>query len=336
MYPLQVLDSAPKVRSFFLHQELNKIEKTDLISGTRWKRTLKLGKYIFNGNFSKLRFIYVESSTTIGSPLELFFLFVSKVLNKKIFMYIRDAYPLFPEEFPVGNIKTQLLYWGWKVSISVYKSVGTKLLFPTRELANLFKLSKSKIGLLPPGANVFKSVSIPMLSHKIGYLGELSSQTGYELMIEALKKVRKQFSDAQLIIVTRRDEVKNIKEDFFEYRFAQAQDIDKVLSDCSICLIARPIKGYNLLTLPVKLFDYMALGKAVVTTDLPAVAKIVEAEGIGLIAEDSAENIANKIIALLKDQNRLKEAQENAFKAIRDKHSWAHRAKDLYQILNNA
>jgi len=225
-----------------------------------------------------------------------------------------------------------LLYWGWKFSMVIYNFVATKLLFPTRELMNLFDLPERKIGILAPGAVIFDHVSLPVLSCKIGYVGETSDQAGFTLMLEAFNKVRENIPDVELVIVAREKEKLKTDKEYVEWKKADFKSLGEALAQCSVCLIPRPIKGYNKLTLPIKFFDYLALGKAVVTTNLPAVARIVESEGVGFVSQDNADDIADKIITLLKNKGRLKTAQENAVKAIREKHSWRNRAENLHGL----
>ena len=86
---------------------------------------------------------------------------------------------------------------------------------------------------------------------------------------------------------------------------------------------------------PVKLFDYMSFGKAVVSTDLPEISKIIRREKIGLVYDGTFEDLAEKIILLLRDKKRLKLAQVNSLRAIRDRYSWAHRAKELHKLITS-
>lgn len=335
MYPLDTLDSAPKVRSFFLHKELNKLEKTYLIEGTRWSRTVKLFIWVLKGGLFRNKAIYVESNTTIGSPIEIVFLILAKVIGKKNYVFIRDAYPIFPEEFPAKNLKTKFLYLGWKISIAVYKFSATKLLFPTQSLANLFNLPADKVVLLPPAATVNRPVFRPIISHIVGYIGEVSKQAGYEIMLKSIELVRNKIPDVKLVIVARKKETRPDKKTYLQWKQASYSQLESVLSDCSICLIPRTSKGYNLITLPIKLFDYMSLGKVVVSTNLPEAARVIDKEKVGIICQDTPESLAASIIYLLEHPEKTKEFQKNSSRAIRERHSWVHRAQELYKLMKS-
>lgn len=336
MYPLSSLDSAPKVRSYFLHKELNRIGSTDLIEGSRLSRSFKLLGWVLSGNIFKNKSIYVESSSSIGSPIELTFLIFARLLNKKIVIFIRDAYPLFPKEFPAINLKQKILYFGWKVSISMYKLAATKLSFPTQALADLFNLSKEKIVLLPPGGNLYRVDVNVIGSNRVGYVGGFSLRYGSKIFIEAILKLRKTVYNFSGVVITRKSE-QSISGSVsgIEFREADSSELGKVLEDVDICVIPLPLTQYNKVTLPVKLFDYMSLGKAVVTTGLPEVARTVEAEEIGVVCKDDAEDLAEKLFDLFNNKSKIKTFKENALKSIRERHSWAHRAQDLHKILTN-
>ena len=337
MYPLKELNSAPKVRSFFLHNELNKIEKTDLIEGSRLSRSLKLIDWLVGGDFIKNRIIYVEASTTVGSPIELLVLTVAKFLRKRIFIYIRDAYPKFPDEFPADSIKTKILYLGWKISFLIYKFLSVKLIFPTKELASSLGIPEDKFLLLPPAGNASEGLRIGAKGHKIGYVGGFNPRYGSDVMIEMVSKLKSKFKDTLLVAVVRSSDLEKIESSSFEgkveFKVVDYGKLKEVLIDVSICFLPLPETPYNKLSLPIKLFDYMSFGKAVVTTNLPAVAKIVREEKIGLVADNNPEDLAEKVSMLFDNERLIKEFQKNSLAAIRLHHSWSHRARKLYEFI---
>ena len=108
------------------------------------------------------------------------------------------------------------------------------------------------------------------------------------------------------------------------------------LWDVDTCLVPRPARGYNALTLPVKLFDYMSLAKAVITTNLPAVAAIVEGESVGIVSRDDPESLAQAVCHLFDHPGDAKRYQLNALEAVRTRHSWRDRAERLLGMMMEA
>ena len=86
----------------------------------------------------------------------------------------------------------------------------------------------------------------------------------------------------------------------------------------------------------VKLFDYMSLGKAIVTAGIPSVAEIVERERVGIVAGDDAESFSDAIVYLFEHPDEVREFQRNALEATRDRHSWRSRAERLIDIMQAA
>ncbi|MEX0621765.1 MAG: glycosyltransferase [Candidatus Woykebacteria bacterium] len=335
MYPLDTLDSAPKVRSYFLHKELDKLEEADLIEGTRLERSWKLLSWVLRGKFFQNKYIYVESSTTVGSPLELIFLLKAKFFGKKVFVFIRDAYPLFPEEFPATTLKQRVLNFGWGISFFVYKLSSTKLVLPNKSFAGIFGLPSEKIAILPSAGEIFNDVK-PKSSNILGYVGGASDRYGANLLVEAVEKAREAVPDVRCKIVVRKSEMVSVKKNkVVELIQGNHRKLKSIFADVSIGVLPLATTDYNRITLPLKLFTYMSLGKAVVSTDLPEVVQIVEKDKVGIVCEDSPQSLADAIIFLLTHQKEREMYQRNSLKAIREKYSWVKRAKFLHDLLTN-
>src|SRR3972149_6877108 len=150
MCPLDVLDRAPRVRSYHLWRELDQLVPTTLVAGRRGERLLKLLSLTVTGRLFRFAAVYVETATASATPADLLALAVLRLLGRPIFIYIRDAYQLFPAEFPPRTIRRKVSYCGWRFSVGVYKRVAARLLFPPTAPAELFDLEDRRWGLLPP------------------------------------------------------------------------------------------------------------------------------------------------------------------------------------------
>lgn len=67
--------------------------------------------------------------------------------------------------------------------------------------------------------------------------------------------------------------------------------------DCGICLIEPICLSYEL-SLPNKLFEYIAAGVPVIASDLPEMAEVVETHGVGLTTRPSVEGIRSAVRVL--------------------------------------
>lgn len=338
MYPLDALDRAPKVRSYHLWRELSLLVPTTLVKGGKARRAWRFLALMATGRLFRFRAVYVESSSASASPADLFVFALMRLLRRPLLIYVRDAYPIFARQFPPRGMRQKISYWGWRFSVQQYKLLATKLLFPTSELADLFDLPDQNWELLPPGGSLLVEQPTTVGGRSVAYVGPLTSPV-VNLLRESMRKVRERSGpEAKCTVVSSRADWDRLAylhlEDWCEYRQASRDELTTALAEADICLVALPPRGYYGLTLPVKLFDYMSLGKAIVTTNLPSAAKIVEDEQVGLVSDDDPESFADAIVYLFEHPDRVKQFQLNALEAIRTRHSWQKRAERLVEMMN--
>lgn len=84
---------------------------------------------------------------------------------------------------------------------------------------------------------------------------------------------------------------------------------------------------------PLKLFDYMANGLAVVASDLSTIREIIEHGKNGhLVQPDNPESLAEGINRLISDPDYRNSLAHQAFRSVQ-KHSWQQRGAELHQFL---
>jgi glycosyltransferase involved in cell wall biosynthesis len=85
--------------------------------------------------------------------------------------------------------------------------------------------------------------------------------------------------------------------------------------------------------IPGKLFEYMAFGLPVVTSDVPTNREIVEQAGCGIVVPSSdAEAYVDAVQQLMGDPELLRRLQENGFRAIETVYSWAPEKSRLIEL----
>jgi glycosyltransferase involved in cell wall biosynthesis len=77
--------------------------------------------------------------------------------------------------------------------------------------------------------------------------------------------------------------------------------INCYLSACDICWLPLRDSGANRGRYPLKINDYMAVGKPVVATDVGDVADLIRRGEFGLLAPDRPDELAQQVIALLRN-----------------------------------
>jgi glycosyltransferase involved in cell wall biosynthesis len=83
---------------------------------------------------------------------------------------------------------------------------------------------------------------------------------------------------------------------------------------------------------PMKVFEYMAAGKAIIVEDTKAVREIIKDGENGLLYKDK-EDLLGKITMLVKDEKLRKRLGINAKKDVFRHHTWSKRIKKLTGLL---
>lgn len=81
---------------------------------------------------------------------------------------------------------------------------------------------------------------------------------------------------------------------------------------------------------PMKLFEYLAAGKAIVTSDLPSIREVLDEDSAEFVPPDDAKALYEKILNLSQNPSRIA-GLENAAKRIAAKYSWSSRADTVLQ-----
>jgi glycosyltransferase involved in cell wall biosynthesis len=87
--------------------------------------------------------------------------------------------------------------------------------------------------------------------------------------------------------------------------------------------------GANRGRFPLKLNDYMALGKATIATDVGDMGTFVRDNHIGFVAEDSAESLAEMTQLLWHDTAARTTFEQQAIALAHTKYNWCRISTDL-------
>ena len=86
---------------------------------------------------------------------------------------------------------------------------------------------------------------------------------------------------------------------------------------------------------PVKMFEYMAAGKPMVTTDIGQIAEVITNNFDGILCRpDNIDELINSTLLLLENEKERKRIGENARLTIKNKHTWQHRANQWNKAIN--
>jgi len=176
---------------------------------------------------------------------------------------------------------------------------------------------------------------------KIVYVGEINEARGIDILISAVKYLKNKIPNFKCILVGDVDRkiMKLIKRSrLSEYIVITGMvDHEKSLhyiSESSVCLCPLRNKGDYPYTYPVKIFEYMALGKAIVATDLPGIRKIIQSGRNGLLVKsENSVAMAAAILELYHNRNTLEDIAKNNLKDI-NKYDWQNINKHIHNQLD--
>ncbi|MEE2700163.1 MAG: glycosyltransferase [Bacteroidota bacterium] len=112
------------------------------------------------------------------------------------------------------------------------------------------------------------------------------------------------------------------------------KNVPNAIAECSIGLICNTDEKRNTLAGPPnKLFNYMTMGLATITVDLPATTSILQKAKCGILLQKrDARHLSSSITKLLDDQDTLRTYQQSALQTADESYNWQSEAEQLFQF----
>lgn len=211
----------------------------------------------------------------------------------------------------------------------------------------------SKISVIPNGVDPVRfKYTVPEprfglqlgLENKtiIGYIGSLVDYEGLSLLINAAYHLRKRRSEFRLLIVGQGPEEKKLKNlvaslDLGDIVvFAGSIPHRSIMPYYSLVdIVALPRLGLPVCEMvsPLKPFEAMAFEKAVVASNVSALAEIVQDGITGILHEkDSVISLTEKLDLLLGDPALRRRLGKNAASWVREERSWSHITSNIVDV----
>lgn len=208
-----------------------------------------------------------------------------------------------------------------------------------------YAISKRKIVVLPDASDpVCEKIALPIENNgsskklRIGYIGSFHKGKGIETLIQLIS----QYANAEYHIVggnqkqvteatSALSKIDNVK----FYGFLSQKEAEKIRVSCDVLLAPYSSKVKSAGTLeigkwmsPLKIFEYMAAGKAIIATDLPVLREVLNETNSILVKENDIRGWVSAIQRLQEPQMRQK-IGEQAYMDFKENFTWDVRAKRL-------
>lgn len=330
-YPLDVLDRAPKVRTYRMIEALAKKALVTVVTGTRSERGASLRQA--GGLLEHIDAIYLESGSSTATFADLWFLHQAHLRQIPLGIFVRDAYQMFPDLYPANGAKGRILSGLYKMTLRFYAAWATALFVPTAGLGAVVP-GKRHI-LLPPAGywapRVTRRGGVP----RIVYVGAGGPHDGIELLLDAYAALVRTMPQVELWLVMRpkdrpKDRAMPAGVVLLE---ASGTRLQSLMQQASIAVIPRADTAYNRLALPVKLMDYLSQGLPVVVTAGSEAARVVAEAEVGLVVGHHPEALAAGLLRILSDENLRDAMSQRAYAFILSQNLWDHRADTVLKTL---
>jgi len=277
----------------------------------------------------------------------------SKILRVPVFTEI-NGLPL--EEGKLNNRSIFRLFF-IRLTFFTYLKFSNRIVTVTegikKELLKKYKVSPSKIKVVPNGANtsLFRPVSTLKCRRElrlkegffyICFVGNIVYWQGLDYLVKSAPLILKKIPNVKFLIVgdgpTKEDLLRLVKQENLTKNFifinsVPYRDVPKYINASDICVLYKiPMKsGFS----PLKLYEYMACKKPVVATDTKGL-EIVKENNTGLlVAPQNSTKLAEAIITLLKDEELRKKMGENGRNLVVKNYSWNASVKKIINIFED-
>lgn len=160
--------------------------------------------------------------------------------------------------------------------------------------------------------------------YQLVFLGHLLEKQGLDIVVGAMPLILKKIPQAQLVIIGFGDyeehlrilaqklEIKD-KVIFMGY-IEDHKEVEKILSQSiiAVAMYKPDSRNFTYWADPAKIKNYLASGLPVILTNVPPVAKDIEKNQCGMIAEYTKIDFSKEVVELIKDAVKLKRYSGNA------------------------
>jgi glycosyltransferase involved in cell wall biosynthesis len=176
------------------------------------------------------------------------------------------------------------------------------------------------------------------------YIGLITKLRGIDLILEALHciKVIYNINDIEFIIIGDGPHKTILESKAIELKISNCvkfmgwvphEKLSEYITSSNVGVIPHKVCEFTNTTLPNKLFDYMLYGLAVLATDMKPVKSIVETEGCGIIIPEDPQKVAQVIVYLYNNREKIIEMGHRGRRAVLEKYNWHVESKAIVDTI---
>jgi glycosyltransferase involved in cell wall biosynthesis len=214
-----------------------------------------------------------------------------------------------------------------EASVAAFETVG----FASPGLAGFFP-PRDGVLIAPNSADPahFEPSALPQ-GDTVALVGSTTKGRGADLLIEACAIARRELPGLTVRLALNdtggRGNLGDLRREHGQSRWISFETVGYAqlpafLQGAAVCVLPHPRTEYTDIALSLKLFDYMASGRPVLTTDCPAAAEVVTASEAGAVCTADPSDMARALLALLTDRELASWLGQNGRRAVETTHNW--------------
>lgn len=187
-----------------------------------------------------------------------------------------------------------------------------------------------------------KYVSHDRTSMSLLYVGDLTEARGLPLVIQAIAQLRENDEHVSLRIVgkgrfegelRRQVEREGLCQEVIFEGWVAHEKLGAYFTACDIGIIPHIPTEHNQLTVPNKVFDYMAAGLPVVSSNLAPIRRILHETNSGVIFENYTTSSLVEVLMKLKDKETRMRLGCNGMQAVLETYSWENDFNNFFTMI---
>jgi len=298
--------------------------------------------------------LHIAAPTPVTKPLSISEL--GRRLKKPIIVDLHDPWSANPFSCKLPFLlQTQIMR-------RVIHNADAIVVAHTALLKLVQKINKNKfVDLIPNGVDtelfkpkprntlVAQHVGIGEDDFVVAFSGHIMEHKGLDVLVRSAKLVHQKHDNVKFLILgdgPARKQIEalvhelNMTKTFIFTGFVPQETLVEYLSLANVCVAPyKPVSWFrvSLPETPLKVVEYMALGKPVIMSRISDDNVITRSRGGILIAPDEVSELASSIIDLIRDEKLQKTMGEKGRKYVEEHLSWtriSERLSEIYQSLS--
>ena len=224
-----------------------------------------------------------------------------------------------------------------------------------KQICDEYNIDKNRVGIWSSGVSLetfdFEAtdhINDTRFGNKefiVTYHGTLSQNRGLQETVKAIKLLNRKYPDIAFFMLgdgKAKDELDSLireldlQNNVFLHKSVTYEDVPKYIASCNVGILPFPNLNWWRVSSPLKLMEYLAMGKSVIVTNIEAHREVLNNSSCGVfIKSHEPEEIAEGIEKTYHLRNKLRKMGKIGRELVIRKYTWEKQAENLINFLEN-